>query len=45
VRSGLRLLQESEERRHHFQTMLSEAEAEADRDGTFEVDSVLTDGL
>jgi antitoxin ParD1/3/4 len=41
VRSGLRLLQEAEERRRQFQAMLSEAEAETDRDGAKTVDGVL----
>ncbi len=43
VRSGLRLLQEAEDRRRQFQTMLQTAEAEADRDGTVTVESVLTE--
>jgi antitoxin ParD1/3/4 len=43
VRSGLRLLQEAEERRQQFQTMLRQAEKEADRDGAFSVDSVLAE--
>jgi len=43
VRSALRLLQESEERRCQFQAMLNEAEAEADRGGTATVDSVLAE--
>lgn len=40
VRSGLRLLQEAEKRRHQFFGMLQEAEAEADRDGIITLDSV-----
>ena len=40
VRSGLRLLQEAENRRHQFHAMLQEAEAEADRDGAITLDSV-----
>ncbi len=43
VRSGLRLLQEAEERRHQFQAMLREAELEAGRDGTFTLESVVAD--
>lgn len=43
VRSGLRLLQDAEERRIRFNAMLKETESEADRDGTFSVDSVLKD--
>ena len=35
VRSGLRLLQDAEERRIRFNAMLKETESEADRDGTF----------
>ena len=40
VRSGLRLLQEAEDRRRQFQGMLQESEAEADRDGVITLDSV-----
>jgi antitoxin ParD1/3/4 len=40
VRSGLRLLQEAEDRRRQFHTMLQQAEREADRDGTFSLESV-----
>jgi antitoxin ParD1/3/4 len=40
VRSGLRLLQEAENRRRQFQGMLQESEAEADRDGAITLDSV-----
>jgi antitoxin ParD1/3/4 len=40
VRSGLRLLQENEERRARFGTMLDEARAEADRNGTHDIESV-----
>ncbi len=43
VRAALRLLQEAEERRRQFAAMLREAEAEADRDGTFTLDSVLAE--
>ena len=43
VRSGLRLLQEAEERRRQFLAMLREAEAEADRDGSVGIDDVLSD--
>lgn len=43
VRSGLRLLQEAEDRRHHFQAMLHAAEAEADSEGTVTVDSALAE--
>lgn len=40
VRSALRLLQDREDRRRQFQTMLDEAMVEADRDGTFAIDEV-----
>lgn len=43
VRSGLRMLQDSEERRREFRAMLFDAEAETDRDGSFTVDSVLAE--
>ena len=43
VRSALRLLQESEERRRQFLAMLRESEAEADRDGSIGIDEVLED--
>lgn len=43
VRSGLRLLQEAEERRRQFKAMLREAEAEVEKDGTFAVDTVLAE--
>ncbi len=43
VRSGLRLLQEAEERRRQFQAMLQESEAESDRDGSLAIDSVLAE--
>jgi antitoxin ParD1/3/4 len=40
VRSALRLLQEAEERKRQFMKTLREAEAEADRVGTFTVEQV-----
>lgn len=43
VRCGLRLLQEADDRRRQFQAMLRETESEADRDGTFTVESVLAE--
>ncbi len=43
VRSALRLLQDEEDRRREFRRMLQEAEAEADRDGTFTLDSVVAE--
>ncbi len=43
VRSALRLLQEAEARREQFEATLKEAEAEADRDGTFTVEQVLAE--
>ncbi len=41
VRSGLRLLQEAEERKRQFMKTLQDAEAEADRVGTFTVEQVV----
>ncbi len=43
VRSGLRLLQEAENRRRQFLGMLQEAEEEADRDGAITLDSVIAE--
>ena len=43
VRSGLRLLQESEERRQAFAAMLREAEEEAEREGTVTLDEVVAE--
>jgi antitoxin ParD1/3/4 len=43
VRSGLRLLQEYEEQRKQFAASIEEAQAEADRDGTFTLDEVLAE--
>lgn len=43
VRSGLRMLQEAEDRRLRFQAMLHAAEAEADREGAIAVDDVLAE--
>ena len=43
VRSGLRLLQEAEDRRQQFRSMLRAAEAEADREGSVSLDSVLAE--
>lgn len=43
VRSGLRLLQDAEERRRDFHAMLDDVEAEGDRDGSYTVDSVLAE--
>ncbi len=43
VRSGLRLLQEAEDRRQQFRAMLQAAEEEADRDGIIPLDSVLAE--
>ena len=40
VRSGLHLLQETEERRASFRTMLDETRTEADGDGTYDIESV-----
>jgi antitoxin ParD1/3/4 len=43
VRSGLRLLQEYEEQRHQFAASIEEAQAEADRDGTFTIEEVVAE--
>ncbi len=43
VRSGLRLLQEAEERRERFNSMLAAAEAEADREGVVSLDAVMAE--
>ncbi len=43
VRSALRLLQESEERRRQRMTMLLASEAEADRVGTVSIDQVVAE--
>ena len=43
VRSGLRLLQEAEERRRRFGEILRAAEEEADREGTIDIDTVLAE--
>jgi antitoxin ParD1/3/4 len=40
VLSGLRLLQETEERRARFGTMLDESRTEAGRDGTHDIESI-----
>lgn len=40
MREGLRLLQEREERRLAFSKMLADAEAEAEREGTYTIDQV-----
>lgn len=40
VRSALRLLQEAESRRQQFEQTLKEAEAEADREGTFTAEQI-----
>jgi antitoxin ParD1/3/4 len=41
VRSGLRLLQEAEDRRRQFTAMMRNAETEADRDGTVSSENLL----
>jgi len=43
VRSGLRLLQRYEEERRGFAASIEEAQAEADRDGTFSLEEVLAE--
>jgi antitoxin ParD1/3/4 len=43
VRSALRLLQDVEDKRHEFRRMIEVAAAEADRDGTVTIESVLAE--
>lgn len=43
VRSGLRLLQEAEERRRHFNRMLDDVRSEADREGDHTAEEVLAE--
>jgi antitoxin ParD1/3/4 len=43
VRSGLRLLQEAEDRRRQFQMMLRETEEEAERNGAVTLESALAE--
>lgn len=43
VRSALRLLQDAEQRRLHFQAMLRDAEAEATQQGSFTLQAVLVE--
>ncbi len=43
VRSALRLLQRQEEQRRYLLKRMREAEAEADRDGSFAVEQVLAE--
>lgn len=43
VRSGMRMLQEAEERRLRFNAMLGAAEAEADRDGAVSLEEALAE--
>lgn len=43
VRSALRLLQQYEEQRRQFAASIEEAQAEADRDGTFTIEEVLAE--
>lgn len=43
MREGLRLLQDREERRKAFMKMIGDAEAEAERDGTYTIDEVATE--
>lgn len=43
VRAGLRALQEAEERRRGFASMLDAVRAEADREGVHPVEDVLTE--
>jgi antitoxin ParD1/3/4 len=41
MRAGLRLLLEQEERRQSFMDMITDVEAEIDRDGTVTIDEVV----
>lgn len=43
VRASLRLLQDAEDRRRDFHHMLDEVMDEADRDGTFSLESVMAE--
>lgn len=43
VRTGLRLLQAYEQERRRFAASIEEAQAEADRDGTFTIEEVLAE--
>lgn len=43
VRASLRLLQDAEDRRRDFRHMLDEVMDEADRDGTFSLESVMAE--
>jgi antitoxin ParD1/3/4 len=43
VRSGLRLLQEAEERRHAFMAMLHQVEEETDREGDVSIEDALAE--
>ncbi|HZZ36296.1 MAG TPA: type II toxin-antitoxin system ParD family antitoxin [Caulobacteraceae bacterium] len=43
VRHALRMLQDTEERRRAFTQTLLDAEAEADREGTYSVEEVLAE--
>jgi antitoxin ParD1/3/4 len=43
VRAAMRLLQEYEEQRRQFVASIEEAQAEADRDGTFTLEEVLVE--
>ncbi len=43
LRAALRLLQDAEEKRRNFNTMLDAVRNEADREGVHELDDVLTE--
>ncbi len=43
VRASLRMLQDAEDRRRDFRHMLDEVMDEADRDGTFSLESVMVE--
>jgi antitoxin ParD1/3/4 len=43
IRAALRRLQDAEARRHSFNAMLADTRAEADRDGTYGIDTVIAE--
>lgn len=43
VRAGLRVLQDTEERRRSFNAMLETVRTEADTDGVYDLDGVVTE--
>ena len=43
VRAGLRILQDTEKRRHSFNSTVETVRTEADRDGVHDLDDILTE--